>query len=313
MATHVYNCNASMVNTSFCNADGDLLIVPSTGELFIRTEFGCMTVPVGFIAVVQRGINFAVFVKGPSRGYIAELFESHFVIPDLGPIGSNGLAMPKHFETVTASFEDVGGDVSGDYKFKVVQKFLGKLFSAERNHSIFNVVGWVGNYLPFRYDLSKFNVVGSISYDHLDPCTFTVLTAQTAAPGVACLDFVVFPPRWKVHMDTFRPPYYHKNIMTEYLGVISGEYEVREGFVEGAGSLHSCMTPHGPDSKTFEGASTMDLVVEPPSGGYSFMFESTYIFRVAPYFLRASQRDVDYVAKNWVGFKKHYTPTMSKL
>ena len=216
MAVHMYSCNESMINESFCNADGDLLIVPQKGDLLIRTEYGWLEVPSGFIAVIQRGIHFSVMVKEASRGYIAEVFESHFVIPDLGPIGANGLANPRDFETCVASYEKDKSNSNNNSKKKeensnkMIQKFLFKLFECYRDGSIFNVVGWHGNYVPFRYDLSKFCAINSVTFDHIDPSIFTVLTAQTAHPGVAACDFVIFPPRWSVHTNTFRPPYYHR-------------------------------------------------------------------------------------------------------
>jgi len=247
-------------------------------------------------------------VKGPSRAYIAEVFEGHFVIPDLGPIGANGLSNPRDFETPVASYENVEDD------FFVVQKFLGKLFQTKRGSSTFNVVGWHGNYVPYRYDLALYCAVNSVTFDHMDPSIFTVLTAQTVNPGVAACDFVVFPPRWAVHMDTFRPPYYHRNCMSEYMGNIRGQYEAKpEGFLPGGGSLHSCMSPHGPDAQAFQKGSTDPQVPVPPkTDNMAFMFESCYLLRLTKYALNPSLSQGDYI-ECWKGLKNQFTPPKSKL
>jgi homogentisate 1,2-dioxygenase len=250
MAIHIYTCNASMVHTGFANSDGDFLIVPQTGTLHIRTELGMLVVPPGHIAVVQRGMVFSVGVDGPSRGYICEVFNGHFKLPELGPIGANGLANPRDFLFPTADFED------RECKFTVVQKFIGKFFSYERTHSPFDVVAWHGTYVPYMYDLSRFCPVGAVLFDHIvsqegedtlrlqcavmslkkcavrvqppgqnslllfalfsqDPSVFTVLTAAGPEVGVAAVDFVIFPPRYAVQEHTFRPPYYHRSQLRE--------------------------------------------------------------------------------------------------
>jgi len=240
--------------------------------------------------------------KKPSRGYIAEVFQSHFIIPDLGPIGANGLANPRDFETPVASYEN-----QKDQEYTVTQKFLGQLFQYKRPSSVFDVVGWYGNYVPFRYDLTRFCAVNSVTYDHMDPSIFTVLTAPTPNHGVAACDFVVFPPRWAVHTRTFRPPYYHRNCMSEYMGNIYGIYEAKkEGFLPGGGSLHSCMTPHGPDAQTYEEAIKQTLVPVPPKeDAMAFMFESCYIFRVTQAALEPSFVQENY-SDCWQGLKPHF-------
>jgi len=221
-AIHQYAIVKSMNDKAFCNADGDFLIVPQEGTLDIRTEFGCLEVCPGEIVVIQRGILFSVDISQPSRGYILEVFQGTFTIPDLGPIGANGLANEKDFLYPVASFED------RDCEFTVVHKFLGQLFETKKDHSPFNVVAWHGNYCPYKYDLAKFVVVNSVSTEHIDPSVFTVLTCQSLQPGVAVADFVIFPPRWSVQQDTFRLPYYHRNCMSEYMGLISGRYEAKK-------------------------------------------------------------------------------------
>jgi homogentisate 1,2-dioxygenase len=252
-ATHVYSCDVSMpARTAYCNADGDYLVVPQLGALVVTTELGRMHVTPGEIFVVQRGIRWRVDLAegvAAARGYLLEVFQSHFKLPDLGPIGANGLANVRDFRTPTAWCSE-GEDATGEWK--VTHKFLGKFFEARQAFSPFDVVAWHGNYAPYKYDLAKFCPVNAVVYDHLDPSIFTVLTCPSEDPGTAVADFVIFPPRWCVQEHTFRPPYYHRNCMTEYMGLIRGDYDAKaEGFVPGGGSLHSCMTPHGPDRYTW--------------------------------------------------------------
>ncbi|VVC93235.1 unnamed protein product [Leptidea sinapis] len=272
IAIHVYLCNTSMDKSAFYSSDGDLLIVPQQGALRITTEFGIMQVAPNEIAVIQVGMRFAVAIDGPTRGYILEVFDGHFKLPDLGPIGANGLANPRDFLTPVAHYDDV--DIPG---FKIISKFHGVLFEAEQNHSPFDVVAWHGNYVPYKYDLTKFMVINSVSFDHCDPSIFTVLTCPSTKPGVAIADFVIFPPRWSVQEDTFRPPYYHRNCMSEFMGLILGSYEAKEGgFLPGGASLHSMMTPHGPDTQCFQAASNAELVPQKIAvGTQAFMFESS--------------------------------------
>ncbi|CAB3246874.1 unnamed protein product [Arctia plantaginis] len=272
LAIHVFLCNTSMDKSAFYSSDGDFLIVPQQGVLTITTEFGVMKVAPNEIAVIQLGMRFAVAVDGPTRGYILEVFDGHFKLPDLGPIGANGLANPRDFLTPVARYLDE--EVPG---FKIVNKYQGALFVAEQNHSPFDVVAWHGNYVPYKYDLSKFMVINAVLYDHCDPSIFTVLTCPSTKPGVAIADFVIFPPRWSVQEHTFRPPYYHRNCMSEFMGLILGAYEAKEGgFLPGGASLHSMMTPHGPDDKCFQGASNGELVPQKIAvNTQAFMFESS--------------------------------------
>ncbi|XP_055539331.1 homogentisate 1,2-dioxygenase [Wyeomyia smithii] len=272
LAVHVFLCNSSMTNSAFYNSDGDFLIVPQEGSLDITTEFGKMYVKPNEICVIPQGIRFSVAVDGPTRGYILEVYDGHFRLPDLGPIGANGLANQRDFLSPTAWFEDRA--VQG---FKMVSKYQGALFVASQNHSPFDVVAWHGNYVPYKYDLAKFMVINSVSFDHCDPSIFTVLTCPSTRYGTAIADFVIFPPRWSVQEHTFRPPYYHRNCMSEFMGLIFGRYEAKEGgFLPGGASLHSMMTPHGPDRQCFEGASNAELKPERIADGtQAFMFESS--------------------------------------
>ncbi|XP_063386983.1 homogentisate 1,2-dioxygenase [Cydia fagiglandana] len=272
LAVHVYLCNKSMERSAFYSSDGDLLIVPQQGTLRITTEFGIMEVAPNEIAVVQLGMRFAVAVDGPSRGYILEVFDGHFKLPDLGPIGANGLANPRDFLTPVAKYHD-----EDNIDFTIISKYQGALFAAQQRHSPFDVVAWHGNYVPYKYNLANFMVINSVSFDHCDPSIFTVLTCPSTKPGVAIADFVIFPPRWSVQEDTFRPPYYHRNCMSEFMGLILGAYEAKEGgFLPGGASLHSMMTPHGPDAQCFNAASRAELTPQKIAvGTQAFMFESS--------------------------------------
>ena len=301
---HVYACNQSMTDCSFSNSDGDMLIVPQVGTLDIKTECGLMEVPSGYICVIQRGIKFSVNVpKEGARGYVCEVFDGHFETPPLGVIGANGLSNLKDFETPVAWYEDK------DCKWTHYQKFNENMFQVSIDHSPFDVVAWSGNYAPFRYDLAKYCVINTVSYDHLDPSIFCVITAQTAEPGVASCDFVIFPPRWMVASSTFRPPYYHLNTMSEFMGNIAGTYEAKPdgGFQPGGATLHSPMTPHGPAVEVFEKHSSVELKPQPPMEDHlAFMFESTYMMKLTP-FARDNLVDKNYT-DCWKGFKKNFDP-----
>jgi homogentisate 1,2-dioxygenase len=297
-----YLCNASMHNRAFYSADGDILIVPQAGTLYIKTEMGKIVVDPCEIVVIPRGIKFQVLVTGDSRGYGIEVFTSHFEVPGLGPIGANGLANVRDFETPSAAFEDI------EEPYQVVVKYLNKYFHSTWDHSPFDTVAWHGNYAPFKYDLRKFNCINSVTFDHPDPSIYTVLTCPSAEPGVAALDFVIFPPRWMVMEHTFRPPWYHRNCMSEYMGMIYGQYDAKgEGFVAGGSSLHSCMTGHGPDAESFVKASSVEKLS--PfyfNEGLAFMFESKYLLKVAPAALAASFLQNDYI-ECWQKLPKLFT------
>lgn len=301
-----YCFNQSMGKQAMYNSDGDFLIVPNIGTLYIKTELGKLVVEPCEIVVIPRGINFSISTDASGsvcRGYICEIFNGHFQIPDLGPIGANGLANPRDFKTPTAWYEDV------EEAFTVVNKYGGKLFTTHLTHSPFNVVAWHGNYYPFKYDLRLFNTMNTVSYDHADPCIFTVLTCPTTEAGVAVCDFVIFPPRWMVAENTFRPPYYHRNVMSEFMGMVWGKYDAKtaaaagddgsskkKGFLPGGSSLHLCMTPHGPDASTFEKASDTSKKQEPVyfGEGLAFMFETTRILKIAPAALQLERRQEAY-------------------
>ncbi|HYK04397.1 MAG TPA: homogentisate 1,2-dioxygenase [Thermoanaerobaculia bacterium] len=300
---HVYAANASMEGRFFYDADGELLIVPERGGLRIATELGIVEVEPGEIAVIPRGTKFRVELTGAdARGYICENYGANFRLPDLGPIGSNGLANPRDFLTPVAAFEDVEGD------FELIAKFGGRLWTARIDHSPLDVVAWHGNYAPYKYDLSKFNVINTVSFDHPDPSIFTVLTSPSDTPGLANCDFVIFPPRWMVAEGTFRPPYFHRNVMNEYMGLIVGTYDAKaEGFVPGSGSLHNCMSGHGPDAPTFDAASSAKLEPVFMAGTLAFMFETRHIIRPTRFALETPLLQRDYW-RCWSGIKKNFRP-----
>jgi homogentisate 1,2-dioxygenase len=304
---HVYAANRSMQDRWFHDADGELLIVPQQGRLVVATELGVLDVEPQEVVVVPRGIRFRVELPdGPSRGYVAENFGAAMRLPDLGPIGSNGLANARDFLAPVAAFEDREGE------FELLARFQGRMWRAAIGHSPLDVVGWHGNYAPYKYDLRRFNAIGSISYDHPDPSIFTVLTAPSDTPGVANMDFVVFPPRWLVAQDTFRPPWFHRNVASEFMGLVHGVYDAKaEGFAPGGASLHNCMSGHGPDAATFEKASRADLAKpDVIADTMAFMFETRHVIRPTRQALESPQRQRDY-QECWKGLRKHFDSTVT--
>ncbi|KFH45438.1 Homogentisate 1,2-dioxygenase-like protein [Hapsidospora chrysogenum ATCC 11550] len=312
----VYAAGRSMDDKSaFYSADGDLLIVAQEGDLDIRTEFGWLLVRPMEIAVIPRGVKYQVHLpSGPVRGYALELYQGHFVLPELGPIGSNGLANPRDFQPPVACFsEDCGATASeGGGRYTVTVKFNNALFQTEQAHTPFDVVAWHGNYYPFKYDLGRFNTIGTISYDHPDPSIFTVLSAPSSVAGTAVADFVIFPPRWLVGEDTFRPPYYHRNTMSEFMGLIKGGYDAKRGgsggFVPGGASLHNVMSGHGPDAASHEGAREAELKpVKVGEGSCAFMFESSLMMGVSEWGLRTCKKVQEgYSEESWGGVVTHW-------
>ena len=299
---HVYAANRSMQGRFFYDADGELLIVPQQGRLRLATELGVIEVEPQEIAVIPRGVRFRVDLPDEAaRGYVCENFGALLRLPDLGPIGSNCLANARDFLTPVAAYEDVEG------AFELVAKFQGALWSAKIGHSPLDVVAWHGNYAPYKYDLRRFNTIGSISYDHPDPSIFTVLTSPSDTVGTANVDFAIFPPRWLVAQHTFRPPWFHRNVASEFMGLIAGVYDAKaEGFVPGGASLHNCMSGHGPDAATFEKASNADLAKPDVIGGtMAFMFETRKVIRPTQQALAAPQLQGNYY-ECWQGIAKHF-------
>lgn len=302
---HLYAANRSMVDRFFYNADGELLIVPQQGRLRFATEFGIIDVEPQEIIVIPRGVRFRVeLLDANARGYICENFGANFRLPDLGPIGSNCLANPRDFLTSVAAYEDRQGE------FELVAKFSGNLWSARIDHSPLDVVAWHGNYAPYKYDLRRFNAIGSISFDHPDPSIFLVLQSQSDTPGIDTIDFVIFPPRILAMEHTFRPPWYHRNIASEFMGLIHGVYDAKAtGFLAGGASLHNCMSGHGPDADTFAKASNADLSqAHRIKDTMAFMFETRHVIRPTRYALDSPQLQHDYY-QCWQNLPKAFDST----
>ncbi len=300
VAAHVVFANRSMDRRAFVNADGELLVVPQSGSFSFTTELGVLDAAPGQIVLLPRGLAFKVAVDGPSTAYVCENYGAAFRLPELGPIGSNGLANPRDFETPVAAFEDTPGD------YQVVKKTGGRFWHATQDHTPFDVVAWHGNLAPCRYDTRHFMVIGSISFDHPDPSIFTVLTSPSDTPGTANCDFVIFPPRWLVAEDTFRPPWYHRNVMSEFMGLVHGQYDAKPaGFRPGGASLHNSMVPHGPDADAFGKASNAALAPHKLDNTLAFMFESRWRFRPTAWAMRDGALDARY-AECWAGLTDNF-------
>jgi homogentisate 1,2-dioxygenase len=301
IAIHLYTANASMRDRFFVNADGEMLIVPQFGAIGFHTELGILEVAPGEICVIPRGVKFRVeLLDIEARGYICENYGLTFRLPELGPIGANGLANPRDFMSPIAAYEDRDGD------FHIVSKFLGRLWQAFIDHSPLDVVAWHGNYAPYKYDMALFNCINTVSFDHPDPSIYTVLTAPSAIPGTANCDFAIFPPRWMVAEHTFRPPWFHRNLMNEFMGLVYGAYDAKsEGFVPGGASLHNCMAGHGPDAETFERASHAELGPQYLGNTLAFMFETQFAVRPTAFAMNARILQHEYF-ECWQGLRKRF-------
>jgi homogentisate 1,2-dioxygenase len=301
VAIHLYAANESMHDRFFSNADGEMLIVPQMGELSFHTELGILEVAPGEICVIPRGVKFRVeLLAEQARGYICENYGLSFRLPELGPIGANGLANARDFKSPVAAYEDRDGE------FYIVSKFLGRLWRAVIDHSPLDVVAWHGNYAPYKYDLSLFNCINSVSFDHPDPSIYTVLSAPSAIAGTANCDFAIFPPRWIVAEHTFRPPWFHRNLMNEFMGLVFGAYDAKaEGFVPGGASLHNCMAGHGPDAETFERASQGRQEPQFLGNTLAFMFETQFAVRPTEFAMNTRILQHEYF-ECWQGLKKRF-------
>ncbi|MEJ0046589.1 MAG: homogentisate 1,2-dioxygenase [Rhodospirillales bacterium] len=299
MAAHIYLANRGMPDDVFYNADGEMLFVPQQGALRFRTEFGVIEAGPGEIVVIPRGVKFAADpLGGTARGYVCENYGGHLTLPDRGPIGANCLANPRDFKTPVAAYED------RTEPCRLTVKWGGALWVTNLDHSPLDVVAWHGNYAPYKYDLRNFSPVGPLLFDHADPSIFTTLTAPTGTPGTANVDFVIFPDRWMVAENTFRPPWYHMNIMSEFMGLIYGAYDAKpQGFLPGGFSLHNCMLPHGPDTEAFEAASTAQLGPRKLEGTMAFMFETFLPQRVTAWAAGLAELQKDYV-DCWRGLER---------
>jgi homogentisate 1,2-dioxygenase len=302
-AVHVYICNRAMGQTYFYNVDGEMLVVPQRGRLLFRTEMGPLDVGPGEILLLPRGMKFQVEpIDKDTYGYVCENYGQPFRLPYLGVIGANSSADPRDFLAPAARYEDRTGD------FRVTCKFEGNFWTADLSHSPLDVVAWHGNYTPYKYNLARFQAIGTVSVDHPDPSIWTVLTSPSPTAGTANLDFVIFPPRWLVAENTFRPPYYHRNSMSEFMGLITGVYDAKlSGFAPGGYSLHNAMTPHGPDAEAYEGATNAKLEPQKIDGTLAFMFESAYPFHPTSTAVRAPNLQKEYL-KCWKNLKSHFNP-----
>ena len=301
---HLYAANQSMRERVFYNADGELLVLPQLGRHRFVTELGVIEAEPQEIVVIPRGVRFRLELPdGAVRGYVCENFGANFRLPDRGPIGANGLANARDFLTPVAAYEDLDGP------YELVGKFMGNLWSARMDHSPLDVVAWHGNYAPYKYDLRRFNAMGSISYDHPDPSIFLVLHSASDTAGVSNIDFVIFPPRILAMQDSFRPPWFHRNIASEFMGLVHGQYDAKaDGFLPGASSLHNSMTGHGPDAQTFEKASTADIS-QPQviADTMAFMFETRCVLRPTAFALQLPELQADYF-RCWQGLRKNFDP-----
>ena len=304
-AVHLYAANRSMTARAFYNADGEMLIVPQQGRQRFVTELGVIEAEPQEIVVIPRGVRFRVeLLDAEACGYVCENYGAPFRLPDLGPIGSNGLANPRDFMTPMAAYEDIDGP------HELLAKFGGHLWSAQMSHSPFDVVAWHGTHAPYKYDLRRFNAIGSISHDHPDPSIFLVLHSASDTPGVSNIDFVIFPPRTLAMQNTFRPPWFHRNIASEFMGLVFGAYDAKaEGFSPGGASLHNSMSGHGPDAQTFEKASHADLSKpDVIKDTMAFMFETRHVLRPTQHAMASAQLQAEYY-RCWQGLKKHFDPT----
>jgi homogentisate 1,2-dioxygenase len=303
MGAHIYLVTRSMIDEYFYNADGEMLFVPQQGSLRLATEFGTIGIDPGEVAVIPRGVKLRAELKdGPARGYLCENYGGGFTLPERGPIGANCLANPRDFLTPVAAYED------RDAPSRMYVKWGGALWLSELAHSPLDVVAWHGNYAPYKYDLRKFSPVGPVLFDHADPSIFTVLTSRSETPGTANIDFVIFPDRWLVAEDTFRPPWYHMNVMSEFMGLVYGQYDAKpHGFVPGGISLHNMMLPHGPDVEAFEAASNADLKPQKLEGSLAFMFETRFPQRVTAYAAGLGELQQDYATYGH-RLEKHFDP-----
>lgn len=301
LGVHLYAASVSMHHRYCYSADGEWLLIPQQGALRLRTECGVLDLAPGEIAVIPRGMKFAVDLQeAAARGYLCENYGAPLALPERGPVGANGFANDRDFQYPVAAYEDIEGD------FELVAKFGGQIYRVSMDHSPLDVVAWAGNSAPYKYDLSRFNVMGSVSYDHPDPSIYTVLTSPSHTSGVANLDFVIFPPRWMVAEDTFRPPWYHRNVMSEFMGLIEGLYDAKgSGFLPGGSSLHNCFSPHGPEAAVFERASRASLAPERYRDTLAFMLESRYPYQVTPWAMHTPLRQRDYL-RCWDGLSKHF-------
>lgn len=305
MGAHIYTATKSMDHRYFVNADGEMLIVPQAGGLQVYTECGVLEVAPGEIAVIPRGMKFKIdLIDATARGYVCENYGAFLRLPERGPVGSDGFANDRDFFCPVAHFVD------DDSECELVCKFQGALYRCVMGHCPLDVVAWIGDAVPYKYDLNRFNTMNTVSYDHADPSIFTVLRSPSDTLGVANVDLVIFPSRWVVAENTFRPPWYHRNVMSEFMGLIYGQYEARkEGFAPGGIGLHNSMVPHGPDLKVYEGGTGAQLEPVRVENSLSVMFETRFVLKVTRWALESSYLQQDYRENTWGGLERHFDPS----
>ncbi len=306
MAAHLYAAADGMPRRCFMDADGELLLVPQHGALRVRTECGVLELGPGEIVVIPRGMKFSIDpIAGPINGYVCENYGHALTLPERGPVGSDGFANTRDFLSPRAAYLDEEGD------YEIICKFGGRCYRAALGHNPFDVVAWIGTAVPYKYDLRRFNVIGSISYDHPDPSIFTVLSAPSDTAGVANVDFVIFPPRWLVAEHTFRPPWFHRNVMSEFMGLVYGQYDAKQGgFEPGGMSLHNALVAHGPDAAVFAAASSAAAAPKRLDDTLAFMFETRYVLKLTRWARESPALQQDYRAC-WQGLARHFTPPSS--
>ncbi|RLL62948.1 homogentisate 1,2-dioxygenase [Paenirhodobacter hankyongi] len=304
MASHIYLVTRSMQDEYFFSADSELLVVPQEGRLRFCTELGVIDLEPKEIAILPRGLVYRVEVlEGPARGFVCENYGQKFDLPGRGPIGANCLANPRDFKCPVAAYED------REARSRVVIKWCGTFHETWIDHSPLDVVAWHGNYCAYKYDLRTYSPVGAILFDHPDPSIFTVLTAPSGQEGTANIDFVLFRERWMVAEHSFRPPWYHKNIMSELMGNIYGIYDAKpKGFVPGGMSLHNCMLPHGPDRAAFEHGSTEPMVPVYQAETMQFMFETRFPQHLTAFAATEAPMQDDYI-DCWDSLEKKFDGT----
>ena len=311
-AVHLYVANRSMENRSFYNADGEMLLVPQQGKLTLQTESGVLDVDPGMVAIIPRGLKFSVLLREDhARGYIGEVFGRSFHLPERGPVGANGLADSRHFRAPVAYHENrlVPG-------YSITAKFCGKLFGATQDYSPYDVVAWHGDYTPYVYELRHFSPVINGRMDHADPSIFSVLTAPLDEEGANNLDFVFFPPRWDVSEGTFRPPFFHRNAVTEINGIIRDPAGYKAPFYSGGCFITPAMTAHGIRAGGVEGFLSMsDEAADRPhrfrDNSMWFQFETVLPFYLTSWAKKAGQR-IDDWHHIWGTYRDHYQPPNSE-
>ena len=301
-AIHQYAASVDMVRRAAANLDGDLLVVPQEGALRVQTELGWLLVSPGEILILPRGIRFRVELPdGRARGFVGELFNGHYRLPERGLVGANGLADERHFRAPVASFEDL------EAPYEIVHKQGGDLWRTTVNASPFDVVAWHGRYAPFKFDLMDFNAYWGANWDHSDPSILTVLTSPHDDHGRNAVDFAVFRGRWDATQDTFRPPYMHRNSAVEFNAVIKSP-RTKGAYRPGAVTYTPYLMPHGVSVSGYEAAvgQSDEHANEPRRSSDDelwIQFESTYLLRVMPWILDSPQRDRAYTGQ-FEGFRK---------